>query len=118
MDLVDEAGVAEPDLPFEDVACDPLGKAVRVRSLDLPQRLAIESRLNALRKARPDDGDAAAYPIIPEVLAVCVVGKAGAPVYSVQRWRVFGAKHHALTLELFNTAWRLSGMSDEATKKN
>ena len=118
MELVDEAGVPEPDHPFEDVACEPLGKAVRVRALDLPQRLGVESRLNALRKARPDDGDAAAYPIIPEVLAICVVGKAGNAVYTAHRWRLFGVKHHAIALELFNTAWRLSGMSDDQTKKN
>lgn len=118
MDLVAEADVPAPALPFEDVPCPPLGGAVRVQAMDLPQRLAMEARVKKLCTKNPDDGDAAAYPIIPEVLALCVVGRKGNPVYTVQRWRVFGAQHQALALELFNTAWRLSGMSGEDAKKN
>lgn len=118
MDLVSEADIPAPVLPFEDVPCPPLGGAVRVQALDLSQRLVLEARIAKLRAKHADEGDAAAYPIIPEVLALCVVGRKGNPVYSVQRWKVFGAQHQAVALQLFNTAWRLSGMSGEDAKKN
>lgn len=118
MELISEADVQETPLPFEDVPCEPLGGAVRVQALDLVQCLTIEARIVELRSKAPDAGEAAAYPVMPEVLALCVVGKKGTPVYSVQRWRNFGVKHKSVALELFNTAWRLSGMSGADAKKN
>jgi hypothetical protein len=118
MDLVNEADVTAPVLPFEDVACPPLGGAVRVQAMDLEQGMLIEARIAALHVKYPDLGTAAGFPVVAEVLALCVVGRKGAPVYSVQRWRNFGVQHKAIALELFNTAWRLSGMSGEDAKKN
>lgn len=117
-DLVLEAEVPAPALPFEDIPCEPLGGAVRVQSMDLAQRLGIEARVQSLRAKNPDAGEAACYAVIPEVLAMCVVGRKGSPVYTAQRWRIFGAQHQALALQLFNAAWRLSGMSGEDAKKN
>lgn len=107
-----------PELPFEDVPCPPLGGEVRVRALWLSQRLAIEQRIGRLRAKHADEPDAAVYACIPDLLAIAVVDAAGQPVYSRQHWEIFGATHTALALSLFNTAWRLSGMSGEDAKKN
>jgi hypothetical protein len=118
MDLVNESEVPAPALPFEDIECAPLGGMVRVQSLDLLQRLTIEARAQALRSKNVDLGDAAAYPLIPEVLAMCVVGRKGTPIHTAHRWKLFGAQHQALALQMFNAAWRLSGMSGDDAKKN
>lgn len=117
-DLVDEDNVPDFPLAFEDVPCPPLGGSVRVQALDLEQGLAMEARIKALIAKAPEAGDAAVYPVIAELLHVCVVGKKGRPVKSIQRWRNFGAAHNQLAITLFNTAWRLSGMSGEDAKKN
>jgi hypothetical protein len=118
MDLINAAGVAAPVLPYEDVPCPPLHGAVRVRALMLTSRLAIEQKVARLRAKNPDDPDGAAYGVIPEVLSIAVVDAKDQPIYSRTRWEIFGAQHTALTLELFNTAWRLSGMSGDDAKKN
>lgn len=120
MELLDEAHAPAPEAPFEDVECAPLGGTLRVRALDLPQRLAFEARIKALAAKNPDAGDAAVYPVLPELLALCVVGKKGTPYYTVERWRLFSsnAANQGLVLQLFNKAWSLSGLGGEDAKKN
>lgn len=117
MEFVSAASAPAPVLPFEEIECTPLAGKVKVRALLLTQRMGIEQRLAALRAKHPDD-PAASNAVIPEVLSVCVCDGKDQPVYSRTRWDTFGAQHPALTLELFNVAWRLSGMSGEAAKKN
>lgn len=116
--LVSAGSVPPPVLPFEEVDCPPLGDAVKVRALKLTQRLALENRVSALRAKNPDNAESATYAVIPELLTIAVVDGKDQPVYSIDRWEVFGANHPALTLELFNVAWRLSGMSGEEQKKS
>lgn len=116
--LITAANAPAPELASEDIDCPPLGGSVKVRALWLSQRLAIEGRIARLRTKFPDDPDAAVYAVIPELLAITVVDAKDQPVYSSQRWEIFGANHTAMALELFNTAWRLSGMSGADTKKN
>ena len=116
--LISAAQVPPPELPFEDVPCPPLGGTVRVRALWLSQRLALEQRIVKLRNKHADEPDAAVYAVIPDLLAIAVVDAKDQPVYSRTRWEIFGAIHTAIALELFNTAWRLSGMSGEDAKKN
>lgn len=116
--LITATAAPAPELAFEDVDCPPLGGAVRVQALWLSQRLGIEGKIARLRTKNPEDPDSALYAAIPELLAIAVVDVQGNPVYSRNRWEVFGANHTALALELFNTAWRLSGMSGEDAKKN
>ena len=116
--VISAGDLPPPALPFEDIACEPLGGAVRVRALLLSQRLAMESRVTSLRAKNPDNPDAATYAVIPEMLAISCVDAKGQPVYSINRWEIFGAQHTALALELFNVAWRLSGMSGDEQKKS
>jgi hypothetical protein len=118
MRVVSAKELPAPTLPFEEVPCEPLGGAVRVRALLLSQRLAMESKVSSLRAKHPDNPEEATYIVIPEMLSIAVVDAKDQPIYSVHRWEVFGAQHTALALELFNVAWRLSGMSGEAAKKN
>lgn len=120
MDLLDEGLAPAPEVPFEDIECAPLGGTLRVRALDLPQLLAFEARIKALAAKNPDVGDAAVYPVLPELLALCVVGKKGTPYYTVERWRRFSAtqSNRPLVLQLFNKAWSLSGLGGEDAKKN
>jgi hypothetical protein len=117
LQLITATNIAAPVLPFEDVPCPPLGGAVRVRSLDLTQRMAMEARLERIRLKNPDNPEAS-YVVIPEVLAMCVVDAKGNPVFTATRWSHFGARHQALAMELFNKAWSLAGMSDTDAKKN
>lgn len=117
-ELIQAAGIAAPVLPHEVVDCPPLGGAVKVRALLLSNRLSIQD------KCKPQvGGDAGGqvgidYTVVPEVLAQAVVDGKDQPVYTRARWEVFGAAHPALALQLFNTAWRLSGMSADDAKKN
>lgn len=117
MEFVSAASVPAPVLPFEEIDCPPLGGKVKVRALLLTQRMGIEQRTADLKVKRPDEPEAT-NAIIPEVLAICVCDGKDQPVYSRTRWDTFGAQHPALALELFNAAWRLSGLSGEAAKKN
>jgi hypothetical protein len=116
--LINAADIAATVLPFEDVPCPPLGGAVRVRALDLTQRLTMESRIGKLKVKNADNPDAALFTAIPEVLAICVVDIKGNPVFTATRWAHFGSVHGTLALELFNKAWTLSGLSGSDAKKN
>lgn len=115
--FISAASVPAPVLPFEEFDCPPLGGKVKVRALLLTQRMGIQQRVADLQARQPDHAEAA-NAVIPEVLTVCVVDGKDLPVYSRNRWDIFGAQHAALTLELFNAAWRLSGLSGESAKKN
>lgn len=117
MGLINAADLPAPELPFEDVDCPPLGGQVRVRALMLHDRLGMEARLSAVGKLA-DAPESTRYKVIADMLAISVVDAKDQPVFSVHRWGIFGTQHAALALELFNVAWRLSGMSGEDTKKN
>ena len=116
--LITAANAPAPELASEEIDCPPLGGSVKVRALWLSQRLSLEQRIGKLRTKHADEPDAAVYAVIPDLLAIAVVDGKDQPVYSRTRWEIFGANHTALALELFNTAWRLSGMSGDDAKKN
>lgn len=118
MAVISAADLPAPTLPSEEIDCPPLGGKVRVRALLLSQRLGMDAKIAQLRAKHPDAPDAAIYAVIAEMLTLAVVDAKDRPVYSINRWEIFGAQHTALALELFNAAWRLSGMSGEAAKKN
>jgi hypothetical protein len=107
---------APPELPFEDVPDLPVLGAVRVRGLLFSQRMAFRERCAAIGV----DGGAKAsgYAAIPELLEMAVVDANGSPVYTRNRWELYGAAHETEALTLFNTALRLSGLSGEDAKKN
>ena len=119
MDLIDSDLLGPDELDSEEVPVAALGGSVRVQSMDLVQRLSYEHRQRDLVKDSAAKGKAdgnAWLAMVPEVLEICVLDKAGRPVKSAARWRRWGAKHMGEAVMLFNTAWRLSGMPVAAEK--
>ena len=110
-ELIDSDALAADDLDTEVVSIAALGGAVRVQALDLVQRLAFERRMVALRTAAEADkrpGEDAWLEMVPEILELCVLDKNARPVKSAARWRRWGSKHLAESVQLFNVAWRFS----------
>lgn len=122
MALIDSDLLEADELETEDVTVAALGGEVRVRSFDLVERLTFESRVAEVRKKAAADGVTVEnpwLPLVPEVLEICVLDVNGRPVKSAARWRKWGAKHLSVSVHMFNTVWRLSGMSSgvDAEKK-
>ena len=117
MALVKRSALSVPlELAREVIQVDALGGEVAVVELDLGARLAFEDALVATRK-RGQDGDLVGD-LVPQLLAVSVVGEEGVPLLDVKQWRVFGGRHPAVAVELFNAAMRLSGLDGAEHKKN
>jgi hypothetical protein len=115
VDLVKGNEVAPPDdLAFEDTEAPGIG-GVRVRALTLSQRMRFRSRVGELRRK---GGDSATFDAMPDLLEMSVVDVAGRPVYSAQRWDVYGSKHEDAAQDLFNAAMRISGLNSDDGKKN
>jgi hypothetical protein len=115
VDLVKGNEVAPPDdLAFEDREAPGIG-GVRIRALTLSQRLRFRSRVGELRKK---GGNSATFDAMPELLEVSVVDVAGRPVYSAQRWDIYGSKHEDAAQDLFNAAMRVSELNNDDGKKN
>lgn len=122
MDLIDSDKLPlDEELETEEVEVAALGGAVLVRGLDLVQRLHLEQRIEKLRKPAGESeelGDAEFLEIIPGVLEICVLDARKRPVKDARRWRIWGGKHLSEAVQLFNVAWRLSGMDLASAEKN
>ncbi len=93
-------------LPEEDCGqVAELGIRVFVRGMLLSHRLE-------LTVAR-DDG----FKRVSRMLAWCVVDEAKKPVYTVDEWEIFGARHFEVALDLWTRAQRLSGLETDPQKK-
>jgi hypothetical protein len=111
-------GLTPPELATETVAVEALGGDVRVRAMLLSERLGMEQRITRLRKEASDKGgteDSNWLAIVPDVLALCVLDGSNRPVFSKARWENWGAVNLAASVQLFNVAWRLSGLGGEST---
>lgn len=119
MAVIKRAQIPAPVLPKETVAVPALGGDVVVRGLLLSERMAVQKKITDLRGADTDAGAlAGVHAVLPMVLALCVLDADGAAVFDAPAWQIFGAQHTAAAVELFNTAWRLSGFDAEAETKN
>lgn len=119
MPYVKSKGIAQPDLAEEAVTVEPLGGDVRVRAMLLSERLAMERRLIRLRKEAGESGAAdetSWLSIVPDVLEICVLDGDRRPVFSRAAWEHFGASHIGVAVQLFNVAWRLSGMAGDESE--
>lgn len=122
MAFIKSDGLPAPELATETVTVEALGGDVRVRSMSLSERLAMEQRLAIMRRkaAAESDTDAngaqeiAWLAVVPEVLTLCVVDGDNRPVFSKAKWEFFGASNLPVCVQLFNTAWRLSGLGSES----
>lgn len=119
MTVVTKAGIASPVLPKQSVEVEPLGGEVVVRGLLLVELLGVQQRIATLHQAAGGGDHAASVSeIVPDVLALCVLDADGVSLFSRAEWQIFGGQHQAAALNLFNVAWRLSGMDRAGTAKN
>lgn len=130
MDFINARDLAPPVLPFERVDCEALGGAVKVRSLGLAERRVFQRTVERLREEQygseeaarlathKGDGEVVVYKAMAHLLAATVVDGADQPVYSVAGWNTFGRLHESTVFELFDIAWRISGLSGDEAKKN
>lgn len=113
MGLLKRSSVAAPPpLAREVVQVPALGGDVVVVELSLQARLDFE------RVLRDHRGVADVHAMVPHLLAATVRIDGDEPLYSVEQWQAFGARHSAVAIELFNAAMRLSGFNGEDETKN
>ena len=117
MAFIKSDGLPAPELATETVTVEALGGDVRVRSMSLSERLSMEQRIVRLRKETADH-DSSEHTgwlaIVPDVLTLCVLDGDNRPVFSKTKWEAFGAANLTICVQLFNTAWRLSGLGSES----
>lgn len=123
MALIDRNNVPAPVVPQETVPMPSLGGDVLVRGLLLDQRLqfgATQRELNKVREGETQEQawERAGTEAVPLLLALTVVLQDGLPMWAPSQWQAHGATHHGECMDLFNTAWRLSGFDGGAAAKN
>lgn len=119
MAVITKAGTAGPILPKQTVEVEALGGEVVVRGMLLVELLGVQSRIADLHKAnQAGDMAASVSAIVPEVLSMCVLDADGVSLFDQHQWQIWGGQHQAAALNLFNVAWRLSGMGRTGTAKN
>lgn len=113
MAVVNRGTVEKPTLPKRTVEVPALDGEVVVRGLLLDERLLFQQRVRA---DRDDEGGVRRH--VPDLLALAVTDDEGEPLFTVDEWRVFGAKHQSQALELFSVAMEVSGFVGEDERKN
>lgn len=116
MAVIKRGEIAAPVVPKETVPVPALDGDVVVRGLLLSERLAVQDQIAKLRKSADDKSSV--HAILPVLLAICVLDADSLPVFTQDQWQAFGAKHAGQAVDLFNTAWRLSGFSTADETKN
>lgn len=100
-----------PVLPESQVVPVPeLGGDVVVRPLLLSDRLALA--------AQRVDGHAKDFAHFAGLLAMSVVDANNEPLFTRDEWEVWGARHYAATLKIWDVAYELSGLGQESAEKN
>jgi hypothetical protein len=118
MAVLKRDAVPEPvDLAREIVPVPGLGGDVIITEMMLDARLDFEDALHASKPSKPG-AKVGVNAMVPQMLALAVVLEDGQPLYTVQQWRAFGAKHRDDAITLFNAAMRLNGFggAGEAAK--
>jgi hypothetical protein len=121
MALLRKSAVATPALPEEALEVPELGGEVAVRALLLRERIAFAvdksdhfakvARMLAECVTVEEERETAANgQIRTEVLRV--------PLFDVQGWEAWGAKHMNAALRIWDVARRLSGFDREDAEKN
>jgi hypothetical protein len=116
MGLIKRGDIAPPaELAREVVAVAALGGEVVVVELDLSARLEFEAALAEQRQADPGK---LVWLMLPRLLALCVRDADDQPLFTVDEWRRFGARHRGAAVDLFNAGMRLSGLDAAESAKN
>lgn len=100
--------LAAADLPHEDLHVSEWGGQVRIRTLTGTERDAFGQALLGA------DGKADMTNYRARLLASCMVGEDGAPLFSPAEVGVLGAKSGAVLDRLFRVADRLNGLGETA----
>lgn len=100
--------IPRPILPMEAISVAELGGEVIVRGLRLSERLELGTRHDI------EEGYARQ---MLRILAACVIDADHEPIFTVDEWEAFGAKHPKPTVELWDVASRLSGLNAEDAEK-
>lgn len=108
MALLNKKDITAPVMPEKAVEVPELGGEVAVRGLLLSERLALLDQGAELER----------FDRVARVLACAVRDAFGEPLFTVQQWEAFGARHFAAALRLFQEALRLSGLDAEAEPGN
>lgn len=112
MAMLKREGIVHAERKREEVEIAALGGSVAVVQMGLVTRLAAES----VASKQDRDSPAAVYATVPHVLAGCVLDADGAPLMTAEQWSQFGISNRNEVIQLFNTAMRLSGISEDAEK--
>lgn len=103
---LDRSTIRRPELRKETVPADSLGGEVIMRQLTLSEMLD-------LAKLARDGADQQSE--IAQVLAWCAIDPQGAPLLPIEDWQAWGGSHLAEALKLYETAIRLTGLSEKKT---
>lgn len=114
MALVKRGAAEAPVLRREIVTVDALKGDVAVTELSLTDRLEFEVAVRDSKSAKRS----LARALMPQLLALSVLAEDDEPVFSEKEWQAFGARHRDVTIQLFNTAFRLSGFDGPDNAKN
>ena len=117
MAVIKRGDVAAPTVPKQTMAVEALGGEVVVRGLLLSERMAVQTKISDLSAASVAD-KTALHAILPLLLALCVIDADGLALFDHDGWQAFGARHADQAVELFNTAWSLSGFNQADDAKN
>jgi hypothetical protein len=123
---------AQLELRREVVSVPALGGDVTVTEMPLSDRLDFDNVLRGDFKAEgePSDPPTDAKPkaarasrrsvhaIVPQLLAITVLGEGDEPLLSVQEWQAFGTRNKSVAIQLANVAFRLNGFDGEDNAKN
>lgn len=119
---ISRSAIPAISLPQETLAVEPLGGEVIVRGMDMQQMLRFTATRRRLVELLPGENEAqaaerASGELVPLVLAMCVLADDEQPVYTAAQWAAFGARHPAVTMDLWDAAIRLSGQAGDHEKK-
>jgi len=103
---LDRSTIRRPELRKETVPADSLGGEVIMRQLTLSEMLELASNSPATAPKQSE---------IAQVLAWCAIDPHGAPLLPIEDWQAWGGSHLAEALKLYETAIRLTGLSEKKT---
>ena len=115
MAVIQRSALPKPTVPKETITVNALGGEVVVRGLLLSERLGIQKTIVDIRKT---DTNGNVHTVLPVLLALCVLDADGLALFDHDGWQAFGGQHPDQAVELFNTAWRLSGFDGATEAKN
>ena len=115
MSLLDRNAILNgEDRPTQDVPVPEWGGTVRVREMTGDQRTKYEQ---LTLKRSESDGEASADNIRAIVVAACVVGEDGAPMFTQEDVAALGGRNWRALDRVFKVCIALSGANEKSTEE-